>query len=147
MVIFYSVLFPGELYTIICLCWLLSGLWPLTRTTFALKRCLPQMTRPPCCLERTSFHHGLPAYNLDQLYKDKSLYTSMERGPSCWARSLISRRTWRRSSYSGPSVLCGSGDLQIWKTTDLPTVLPEPYQASVAAHNVGDKQLHPMAAA
>ena len=60
---------------------MLALLWPLAfeRTTFALKRCLPQMTRPPCCLERTSFHHGLPAYNLDQLYKDKSLYTSMER--------------------------------------------------------------------
>ena len=37
------------------------------------------MTRPPCCLERTSFHHGLPAYNLDLPCKNMPLYTSMEK--------------------------------------------------------------------
>ena len=59
---------------------MLALIWPLAfeGTTFAFNG-LPQMTRPSCCLERTSFFLGLPVYHLDQPCKDKSLYNSMER--------------------------------------------------------------------
>ena len=76
------------------------------------------MTRPSCCLERTFFFLGWPAYYLNQPSKDKSLNTSLEEA-KLMGKKPYKQEDMEKIILSGPECTPGPREVSGAKKTDL----------------------------